>query len=103
MSDKSFPTFTYKGKTYEVVDPKISIPRLGMRTAREVAADEEAQAILVDKDKGGDSIRLVKKAKTAPPEDEADKAAKAAAAAEKKVAKEAEAAAKKAAKNTPPA
>jgi len=57
---KSFPQFTYNGKTYEVVDPTIYVPKIGERTAKEICVDVAAQEALVEKGRGGESIREVK-------------------------------------------
>jgi hypothetical protein len=39
--------FEYDGKKYKSILPAIEIPGIGIRTALEIAADEEAQAYLI--------------------------------------------------------
>lgn len=46
-SDKDLPTFTLNKKKYEVLIPKVNIPGIGLRTAKELAVDKEAQEHLL--------------------------------------------------------
>lgn len=39
--------FSFKGKVYKAIIHAVEIPKLGKRTALEIAADPEAQAYLV--------------------------------------------------------
>lgn len=61
--------FKLGNKVYEPIIPKVFLPGIGVRTALEIASDEEAQSYLV---KEGCIGSVIKEVGAAPKEDESE-------------------------------
>ncbi|MGN6416868.1 MAG: hypothetical protein ACTHMC_05230 [Pseudobacter sp.] len=60
VSSDALPVFEYKKKKYQVLTPKVHIPGIGDRTAKELATDDESIEYLIKNQCVGSVIKEVK-------------------------------------------